>query len=258
MKLISLLKTTSYPGNYIYEGFTGYESLKFFNHPQGYIEPNNSRSFDYIYQYKDHLGNIRLSYKNRSTNSNPVLEIQEENNYYPYGLKHKGYNNVVSSYSNSVASKFKYNGVEYEETLGLNLYEMYWRGYDASLGRFMQIDPLSELPIQIDLMPYSFAWNNPIVFSDPSGLCPDCGEIEKEGSTFTLENSSNYVVANGEWERSTVEVLEEVVVISSPSSTSDNENTDTLELNWVSSVGVSTGFALGGGFTMGLGFTFQA
>ena len=31
--------------------------------PEGYIEPNAQNGFDYIYQYKDHLGNIRLSYK---------------------------------------------------------------------------------------------------------------------------------------------------------------------------------------------------
>ena len=52
--------TTDYAGNYIYENST----LKFFNQPEGYIEPDGSGGYDYIYQYKDHLGNIRLSYKN--------------------------------------------------------------------------------------------------------------------------------------------------------------------------------------------------
>src|SRR5690606_3316827 len=28
-----------------------------------YVEPDGQGNFDYIYQYKDHLGNIRLSYK---------------------------------------------------------------------------------------------------------------------------------------------------------------------------------------------------
>ena len=47
----------------------------------------------YVYQYKDHLGNVRLSYsdanKNNAIESN---EIIEETNYYPFGLAHKGYN----------------------------------------------------------------------------------------------------------------------------------------------------------------------
>ena len=34
---------------------------KFITHPEGYIEPSTT-GFDYVYQYKDHLGNVRLSY----------------------------------------------------------------------------------------------------------------------------------------------------------------------------------------------------
>ena len=69
------------------------------NHPEGYSEPNTNGGYDYIYQYKDHLGNIRLSYKNVGTTT-VDLEIQEENNYYPLGMKHKGYNNVQSANRN--------------------------------------------------------------------------------------------------------------------------------------------------------------
>ena len=63
-------------------------------------------------------------------------EIVEESNYYPFGLKHKGYNDVVSANVNSVASKFKYNGVELEESLGLDLYEMDLRQYDPAIARW--------------------------------------------------------------------------------------------------------------------------
>ncbi|MDB9954023.1 DUF6443 domain-containing protein [Flavobacteriaceae bacterium] len=63
--------STQYAGNYIYEkrtsivyGGGSYTTLelKFFNHPEGYVEPNATGDFDYVYQYKDHLGNVRLSY----------------------------------------------------------------------------------------------------------------------------------------------------------------------------------------------------
>ncbi|WP_417859478.1 DUF6443 domain-containing protein, partial [Xanthomarina gelatinilytica] len=62
---------TQYAGNYVYEnriniipgGTTTSSELKFFSHPEGYAEPDGLGNFDYIYQYKDHLGNIRLSYK---------------------------------------------------------------------------------------------------------------------------------------------------------------------------------------------------
>src|SRR5690606_24029273 len=72
------INATYYAGSYIYEessqmGLMGPISsgvkLKFFNQPEGYVEPNSSGNFDYIYQYKDHLGNIRLSYNKGSYQS---------------------------------------------------------------------------------------------------------------------------------------------------------------------------------------------
>jgi RHS repeat-associated protein len=120
----------------------------------------------------DHLGNIRLSYTDKNqNNSNPVdIEIIEENNYYPFGLEHKGYNSNVSANGNSVAQKFKYNSVELEESLGLNLYKTNYRQYNPSIGRFFSIDPLTEIVPAIN--PYQFSFNNPVFFTDPLGLIP--------------------------------------------------------------------------------------
>lgn len=51
-----------------------------------------------------------------------------------------------------------------------SLYAMGARMYNAETGRFTQPDPLLEMfPSQ---SPYSFAFNNPINFSDPSGMAP--------------------------------------------------------------------------------------
>lgn len=86
---------------------------------------------------------------------------------YPFGLKHKGYNNVVSSNSNSVASKFKYNGKELEDELGLNLYDYHARKFDPALGRFMTIDPHADRYAR--LTPYNYVYNNPVNGIDPDG-----------------------------------------------------------------------------------------
>lgn len=171
-KLVSYTNSSStiatfYAGNFIYEQNGGApEGLKFFSHPEGYIEPDSNGAYNYIYQYKDHLGNIRVSYSD-SDNSGSVnsSEIIEENNYYPFGLKHKGYNDVVSANVNSVASKFKYNGMEQEEALGLNLYEMDMREYDPAIARWTAIDPVTHY----DFSTYSAFDNNPVFWSDPSG-----------------------------------------------------------------------------------------
>ena len=121
-------------------------------------------SYNYVYQYKDHLGNVRLSYsdtdKNGSINAN--TEIIEEKNYYPFGLQHKGYNNVVNGSENN---HFTYNGKELEESFGLDVIEMDWRHYDPALGKFNGIDPITHFS-----QGTSVAFdNNPIYWADPSG-----------------------------------------------------------------------------------------
>ncbi|WP_298898580.1 RHS repeat-associated core domain-containing protein [uncultured Psychroserpens sp.] len=87
--------------------------------------------------------------------------------YYLFGLTHKGYNNNVSANSNSQASKYKYNGKELNEELGLNWHDFGWRNYDASLGRWMNIDPLAEK--YYDKSSYNYTLNNPVFFVDPDG-----------------------------------------------------------------------------------------
>jgi len=100
--------------------------------------------------------------------------IVEESNYYPFGLKHKGYNNVVSSNGNSVAQKFGFGGKELSEELGLQWHDFSARNYDASLGRWFVVDPKADDVMQIDITPYNYSWNNPISVADPDGECPWC------------------------------------------------------------------------------------
>ncbi|MCL6295529.1 DUF6443 domain-containing protein [Jejuia spongiicola] len=155
--------TTEYAGNYVYEG----GSLKFFNHPEGYVDVNGS-SYSYVYQYKDHLGNVRLSYKDSDGNGqiSASAEILEENNYYPFGLKHKGYNDGGTAFYNP-ALKYKFGGKEYQDELGLDWYDITARNYDPALGRWMNLDPLAEK--YHPLSPYNYTANNPILYLDPDG-----------------------------------------------------------------------------------------
>ncbi|MFB9065809.1 RHS repeat-associated core domain-containing protein [Flavobacterium branchiarum] len=98
-------------------------------------------------------------------NAQNVLEILEENNYYPFGLKHEGYN--VNLPNNN---KYKYNGKELQDELSLNLYDYGARNYDPALGRWMNIDPLAEISRRNS--PYNYALNNPVYFIDPDGMAP--------------------------------------------------------------------------------------
>jgi len=155
---------TYYAGNFIYEQNTTGQKLAFFSHPEGYVEKNGN-VFNYIYQYKDHLGNVRLSYKNTST-TGVNLVIVEENNYYPFGLKHKGYNNQIAGRDH----KYGFGNKEEQNELGLDWIDITARNYDPALGRWMNIDPLAEKMRRHS--PYNYAFDNPIYFIDPDGMAP--------------------------------------------------------------------------------------
>ncbi len=291
-------KVTQYAGGHIYEN----GSLKYFDQPEGYVEPKNGGDyglgFDYYYQYKDHLDNIRLAYRDdplRSTRfqqefegttgdwytqanevsvsnsggrldiairrvyfasfedvdvtpGEPVevafdfdkgdmdqvhvsiaeyknggwepfnerdifysvqtgrfqtamtpasdkirviiekgggpdngtfttchidnlsvtqtaLKVVDVKDYYPFGLEHKGYNNMVNGSENNFMT---FNGQELNKSLGLDVMEMTFRQYDPAIGRFNVIDEMTE--DAMDYTPYRFGFNNPIFFSDPTGL----------------------------------------------------------------------------------------
>lgn len=176
-KTVSTGATTDYAGNFIYQD----GDLQFFNTSEGYVEPNTSNGFNYIYQYKDHLGNIRLSYTDTNGNGSiATTEIVEENNYYPFGLKHKGYNNNITS--TNIALKKMFGGKELQDdNVGgnqLNWYDFGARNYDASLGRWMNLDPLAEK--YLSFTPYNFVANSPLIATDLDGKKIDYSELTRD------------------------------------------------------------------------------
>lgn len=112
----------------------------------------------YIYQYKDHLGNVRVTFVK---NNAGVLQAMDTNNFYPFGLNHIG-----GSFSSNFGSyyNYKYNGKELQET-GWSDYGA--RMYMADLGRWGVVDPLAETSRRWST--YNYAYNNPIRFIDPDG-----------------------------------------------------------------------------------------
>ncbi|WP_277632959.1 DUF6443 domain-containing protein [Avrilella dinanensis] len=164
--------TTDYLDGFQYENF----QLKFFHQPEGFVEYKlvNSGSLSYYtyiyhYIYKDHLGNNRLTYADLDGDGEVTPgEIIEENNYYPFGLRHKGYNELATE--NPSGFKYKFGGKELNDELGFEVYDFGARNYDPALGRWMNIDPLAEEMRRFS--PYNYAFNNPIVFIDPDGMKP--------------------------------------------------------------------------------------
>ena len=197
----STITTTDYLGGFQYNN----NLLEFFPHPEGYVKVtatntdinNPGYTFNYVYNYTDHLGNVRLSYAKDPQTGN--LKILDESHYYPFGLKHSEYAKqgfVHVSYLGVVIApvednpyKYKYNGKEWQDELGLNFYDYGARNYDPALGRWNVIDPMA--PKYFSHSPYAYALNNPVYFIDPDGMQVSNGddEVFNEKRPIVLETA---------------------------------------------------------------------
>jgi len=116
-----------------------------------------SRSDDGAVQYylADHLGS-----------STQILDangaLQQSVKYYPYGSVRLG----------SMASTDKKFTGQQEEGTALGLYDYGARFYSTKLGRFLSPDPVAVgAGASQSLDRFSYVLNNPLRYTDPSGLC---------------------------------------------------------------------------------------
>jgi len=182
------------------------------------IIPTSEGYFDvltnqYIYNYKDHLGNVRLSYSDSNKDGiiqprqyfsqqcdepwNPFFppncisiwkpgEIVEVNNYYPFGLMH----NYTATTQN--AYQYKYNAKELQET---GMYDYGARMYMPDIGRWGVVDPMAEVMRRYS--PYNYAFDNPINFIDPDGMKP--GQIGVFNSTGHWDFDPNSTIMGSDF-----------------------------------------------------------
>ncbi|WP_160136249.1 DUF6443 domain-containing protein [Chryseobacterium sp. c4a] len=151
-------KTTEYLDGFQYENGI----LKLIPTTEGTYDLQRTQ---YIYDYKDHLGNIRLTFAAADGGGWFYLK---ENNYYPFGLSHQGYNDFDNLKDFDIPYHNKYNGKELQET---GMYDYGARMYMPDLGRWGVTDPLAEKMTRYS--PYNYAFNNPIRFIDPDGRAPE-------------------------------------------------------------------------------------
>jgi RHS repeat-associated protein len=128
-----------------------------------------------------------LSYKDGANG----VEIVEENNYYPFGLKHEGYNGSI----NGTDHKYGFGGKEENKELDLEWLDFGARNYDPSIGRWMNLDPLAEEMRRHS--PYNYAFDNPIFFTDPDGMYPISPAAMKSTATEVYDYSSDSRTSKG-------------------------------------------------------------
>ena len=161
--------TTDYCGNAVYENGV----LKMLLNEAGYVSFPDKK---YHFYLKDHLGNIRVVADKDGT-------VEETNSYYPFGGMFTSVNSV---------QPYKYNGKELERKNGLNCYDYGARQYDAVLGRWTTVDPMSEK--YYSYSSYLYCNNNPILYKDPDGrwIVNAIGAIVNAGIDYGSQVAVNF------------------------------------------------------------------
>ncbi len=149
-------ETINYQGGFIYSGTT----LDFILTGEGRAIFNSAtNTFTYEYHLKDHLGNTRVATASSGA-------VNSSSFYYPFGLTLKEIN---AQGSNS----YLYNGKEQQDVslngIMLGWYDYGARFYDPAIARWSAGDPLAEKNRRWS--PYAYAYNNPVRFIDPDGMC---------------------------------------------------------------------------------------
>lgn len=119
------------------------------------------------YYFSDHLGTARVV-------TNSTGTIQDDSDFYPFGGER--------SYLSSSGNNYKFTGKERDAESGLDDFGA--RYLSSSLGRFTSPDSTSYSksmnPQSLNL--YAYAFNNPLIYVDPSGhevSLSNCAEKEK-------------------------------------------------------------------------------
>jgi RHS repeat-associated protein len=146
---------------------TGALTLEAIYHAEGRITPVGA-NWQYEYSIRDHLGNTRLTFADLNANgvvdvtgNNTTTEILNEYHYYPFGM------NMAYDWTNNVAidNKYQYNGIERNNDFDLNIDFTFFRGYDSSTGRWLQVDPKPNIQHSL----YASRGNNPLIITDVLG-----------------------------------------------------------------------------------------
>lgn len=155
--------TTDYIAGFHYVNGT----LEFFPHEEGRMVHEGNDVFRSEYVYEDYLGNARLTFTDLNDDgtidTNPAnQEIVQVDHYYPFGQRMAGISSV-----NGLLNRYRYNGNELQDELGLNWYDYGARMYDPSVGRFTSVDPLVNKYVGIS--PFAYVANTPTNAIDPDG-----------------------------------------------------------------------------------------
>jgi RHS repeat-associated protein len=124
------------------------------------LEQINSTTGVVLDLWRDGMGSIRTTSYGAGTSDSSVLGNVYERAYYD------AFGNIATVGPNGFGSLYSWQGQQQDSDS--NMFYLHAREYDPRTGQFLTPDPLVSMTGE----PYSYAGDNPINESDPSGL--DC------------------------------------------------------------------------------------
>lgn len=138
----------------------------------------------YEYTLRDHLGNGRVYISDRDRDGSiSQAEILQIESYYPFGMAHGRPGSTTPATPNA----YTYNGKELNTDFSLNLSNNGHRFYDNKIGRFIEVDPISEQFMHVST--YNYAENQVVNSIDLHGL-----------QAWKVITRHEYVGTNTKWE----------------------------------------------------------
>ncbi|MGY4538122.1 RHS repeat-associated protein [Mucilaginibacter sp. UYNi724] len=161
-----LQKTTDYIDGFIYTtAGAGTVQLDYFAMPEGRVRnagTGGNITLKQEFVLTDHQGNARISFED---NGNGAAQVKQENSFYAFGMSMTSTMNPPTS-----PNKNLYNGgSEWQNDYSdqPDWQQTFYRNYDATIGRFLAVDPIAEASEGMTV--YQYAGNNPIMMNDPLG-----------------------------------------------------------------------------------------
>lgn len=187
--------------NYVSEGSTSLRVLQAGNGAGPLVIPNvkvPKNGFAYVYVSNESSEMVYFDDLNVALTRGRIIE---EDHYYAYGLKIAAISSVKLGDLNEgmLNNKNLYNDKELFDDADLDWYDYGFRNYDAQIGRFTQLDPLTwDYP---ELTNYQYASDEPIANIDMDGLekCPVnvAGPVSKAASVNVFQSFFTGLVSNG-------------------------------------------------------------
>lgn len=153
-----------------YQGTT--EKIHYLSDFGLYIQPSVGDDY-YLYQHRDHIGSIVAKSGETAADAGDLEWLTNE----PWGNRLNDLTDNEDTAWNSALTGNDYvplgtarGFTDHEHLDGVGLVHMNGRVYDPTLGRFMSPDPFVQAPYNTQSYNrYSYVFNNPLSFTDPSG-----------------------------------------------------------------------------------------